>query len=93
MKALKWAKEQTTQYNLRFMNATGIPEAVKNAVEQTGEATAEYLKNAVVQRLKSDGFLREDAPIVLNLNRQRHKDRLAQLEKYLAQEKQKLNIR
>ena len=87
-KEIKWQKEQTTQYNLRFMNATGVPEAINRATTETGETAPEYLKGAIVQRLQKDGFLKKE--VVLNLNKQRHKEKLARLEKYLAQEKEKM---
>ena len=90
-KAFDWQKEQTTQYNLRVMNATGIPEAVRRATKATGETTPQYLKNCIVRCLREDGFLSEQTEIVLNLNRHRHKQKLARLEKYLEQEKKKLN--
>jgi prophage antirepressor-like protein len=86
--AFDWQKERTTQYNLRFMNETGVPAAVTTAAKAAGETTTEYLKNAVVQRLRSDGFLTSD--VVLNLNKQRHIEKLARLEKYLAREKDKM---
>ena len=86
--ALNWQREQTTQYNLRFMNATGIPKAINEATEATGTTTAEYLKTAVVDRLKQDGFFAGD--VVLNLNKHRHRVKLARLKEYLAQEEQKI---
>ena len=88
--AFQWQKEQTTQYNLRFMNATGIPQALKKATNATGETTTEYMKTSVVQRLRAEGFLAEGAEVVLNLNKQRHKQKLKRLEAYLEQEKKKM---
>ena len=87
--AFKWQKEQTTQYNLRFLNATGIPEALQKATRETGETTPEYIKNSIIRRLKSDGFL-QDKTIVLNLNKQRHKEKIERLEKYIEEEKKKI---
>ena len=86
--AFHWQKEQTTQYNLRFMNSTGVPNAIVKATEVTGTTTAEYLKAAVVDRLKQDGFLCGD--IVLNLNKHKHRAKLARLKEYLAQEEEKM---
>ena len=88
-KALRWQKEQTTQYNLRFMNATGVPEALKVATKQTGKTVPEYMKTSVIQKLREDGFLQRDE-IVLNLNKERHKQKIARLEQYIAQEKKKM---
>ena len=83
-----WREAATTQYNLRVMNATGIPEALKKAEAETGEPPPQYIKAALVQRLKSEGFLRGE--VILNMNRERHKKKLEALEKYLEAEKKKL---
>ena len=88
-KELQWQKEQTTQYNLRIMNVTGIPEALQKAATKTGETTPQYIKAAIVQRLQKDGFLPKGR-IVLNLNIERHKEKLKKLEAYLEQEKKKI---
>ena len=87
-KQREWAKRETVQYALRFMKSTGVPAALEKATQETGETTPEYLKRAIVQRLQKEGFLQTD--VVLNFNKQRHKEKLAWLEKYLAQEKQKM---
>ena len=86
--AFIWQKEQTTQYNLRFMNATGVPQAIRDAMEATGQTAQEYIKTSVVQRLQKDGFLAR-GKVVLNLNKERHKEKLKKLEAYLAEEKKK----
>ena len=83
-----WREAATTQYNLRVMNATGIPEALKKAEEATGETPPQYIKAALVQRLKREGYITGE--IILNQNKERHKAKLEKLEKYLEQEKKKL---
>ena len=88
-KELQWQKEQTTQYNLRFMNATGVPEALQKATKSTGETTPEYIKTSIVQRLKNEGFLQNE-DIVLNLNKKRHKEKIERLSRYVEEEKKKL---
>jgi len=88
-KAYVWQKNQTTQYNLRIMNATGIPEAIKAATKASGESVSEYIKNALVDRLRREKFF--DGDFIPNLNKARHKEKLEKLEKYLEQEKRKLN--
>ena len=88
-KAFEWQKKNTTMYTLRFMNTTGVPDAVKRATTKTGEATASYLKAAIIQRLQNDGFL-EDGDIILNLNTHKHRQKLERLEKYLEEEKKKM---
>lgn len=89
-KAFVWQKNATTQYNLRFMNATGVPEALNRAKNETGEAPSEYMKTAVVNRLREEGFLDKDAQVVLNLNKQRHREKIKKLEEYIEREKQKM---
>lgn len=84
-----WRKVATVQYNLRIMNATGIPEALQKATAETGETPPQYIKAALVERLKREGYITGE--VVLNLNRERHMANLAKLEKYLEQEKKKLN--
>lgn len=86
--AASYQKEETTQYNLRFVNDSGIPEALNRAHEATGEAVSQYMKGAIVSRLKSDGFLSGD--IVLNKNKARHEEKLRRLEAYVIAEKAKL---
>ena len=83
-----WRENNTTQYNLRFLNNSGVPEAVKNATQQTGETQSEYMKKAIVERLKSEGFLCGE--VVLNQNKERHKAKIEKLAKYIEQEKAKM---
>jgi hypothetical protein len=87
-KEKNWRKEQTTQYLLRFLNATGVPEALNNATKATGEAASEYMKKSIVQRLQRDGFLSGD--VVINLNKQRHIEKVKRLSKYVEQEMKKI---
>lgn len=81
-------KEQTTQYNLRFINATGVPLAIEHASKATGRTSAEYMKGAIVQMLREDGFLHGE--VVLNQNKQRHREKIARLKEYIAQEERKM---
>ena len=87
--AFKWQKEQTTQYNIRIMNNSGVPEALNAATSASGETKTEYIKTAIVDRLRREGFFKGD--FVPNLNKERHKENLKKLEKDLEQEKKKLN--
>lgn len=90
MKAFIWQKRETMQYNLRFMRNTGIPDALERASRETGETTTEYIKTSLILRLREDGFIPKESKIVLNLNKQRHKEKLKKLEEYLEKEKQKI---
>ena len=88
-KEKRWREAETTQYGLRFMNATGVPEALREAERKTGETIPEYMKKSIVLRLQKDGFL-SSGKVVLNLNKERHKEKLKKLEAYLAEEKKKI---
>ena len=85
----RWIKEQTTQYLLRFTNATGIPNAIQRATNATGETKAEYMKKSIIQRLQKDGFIDREE-VVLNMNKDRHIKKLERLEKYIEQERKKM---
>lgn len=52
-----WKKENTSQFNLRFTNASGIPAAVSQAAEKQGLAPVEYLKTIIREKLIADGYL------------------------------------
>ena len=80
----KWRHEQTVQYGLRFMKSTGVPDALQKASEKTGESISQYIKKSIVNRLKSEGFFHGD--VVLNLNEQRHNEKIKRLEAYLEKE-------
>ena len=84
-----WRKNQTTQYLLRFTNASGVPAAIDKAAPKAKETPSEYMKNAIVNRLREDGFLK-DVQFVANLNRARHKKKLEELKKYIEREEQKM---
>lgn len=86
--AASYQKDETTQYNLRFVNDSGIPAALNKAHEKTGETIPQYIKSAIVMRLKKDGIVSDD--IVLNKNAERHKKKIERLEAYIAAEKAKL---
>ena len=84
----QWMKDETTLYAIRFLNSTGVPDALRRATSATGETQAEYLKASIIKRLKEEGFLTGE--VVLNLNKERHKQKLERLEQYIAAEKEKM---
>lgn len=88
-KEQEWRKTETTQYLLRFTNASGVPAAIEAAAKTAKETRAEYIKNAVAKRLREEGFLK-DVQFVANLNRARHKKKLEELKKYIEREEQKM---
>lgn len=55
-----WKKENMSQFNLRFTNASGIPAAIVEAAEKQGIAPVEYLKTIIRKQLISDGYLSSD---------------------------------
>lgn len=87
-KEAAWRDSATSTYFLRVMNSTGVPDALKKAEAETGEPPPQYIKAALVQRLKRDGYITGE--VVLNQNKERHKAKLERLEKYLEAEKKKL---
>lgn len=84
-----WRKQATTQFCMRFLNSTGVPDAIVTAAQNAKESTSEYIKRAVVMRLENDGFVQQK-DIVLNLNKARHIENLQRLRKYLEEEENKL---
>lgn len=85
----EWIKAKTEIFGLRFMKSTGIPDAIRAAAEKANETPPEYMKRAIVIRLKNDGFL-SGVDYVPNLNKARHKKKLEDLKKYIEEEEKKL---
>ena len=56
------------------MYETGIPQAIEQAAATTGETQAMYIKKAVADRLRKDGYL--TGPVVLNSNDEKHRIRI-----------------
>ena len=69
-----WREEQTRQYNIRIMHKTGIPQAIEQAAADTGETPAMYIKKAVADRLRQEGYL--TGSVVLNSNEEKHRIRI-----------------
>jgi len=86
-KASDWRKKETTQFLLRFVNASGIPEAIKRAAQQEQQAPVEYLKGVIIKELQNKKLLESD--VVVNYNKARHKDKLQRLKEYIAAEEEK----
>ena len=56
MSTAEWKKQNTTQFNVRFTNSSGVPQALADMTEQTGKPPVQYIKESVVQALQWDGF-------------------------------------
>lgn len=52
-----WKKENTTRITVRFMNSSGIPEALKNVEVAGGPTRGSYIIAAVKAALIRDGYL------------------------------------
>ena len=47
----------TTRYNLRVANSTGIPDALKRMSAKTGITELKYIREVVTESLIRDGYL------------------------------------
>ena len=55
----KWKKENTIQYNIRFTVSSGIPEIMQK-VNEDGIPTKTYIREALIEKLKRDGYLKSE---------------------------------
>lgn len=55
----EYKEENSIRCTLRFYKTTGVPDALKAMEEKTGMVWTTYVKQAVVESLKRDGFLEE----------------------------------
>ena len=55
-----WKKENTVQYNVRFTSSSGIPDAMQR-VNGAGIPTKTYIREALVEKLRKDGYLAENS--------------------------------
>ena len=53
----KWKKENTVQYNVRFTVSSGIPDVMQK-VNEDGIPTKTYIREAIIEKLKRDGYLK-----------------------------------
>jgi len=54
-----WKKENTTRITVRFMNSSGIPDALKHIEDAGGLTRGSYIIAAVKEKLIRDGYLTE----------------------------------
>jgi len=57
-----WKTENTTRYNIRFLNSSGIPGALQKVAETTGESGMSYIRRVVSESLINDGYLEPPKP-------------------------------
>lgn len=55
----EWQKKNTKRYNIAFTNKSGIPAALEKMNLETGEKPTEYIRRAVTNALKDDGYWEE----------------------------------
>ena len=54
-----WKRENTIQKNVRLAKNSGIVAALKAASEENGIAESVYIRRAIEEKLKRDGYLKE----------------------------------
>lgn len=55
----RWKRENTKLYQMRVAIKSGIPEAIDKMNAETGIAPAKYLRQALMEKLKRDGYIAE----------------------------------
>lgn len=55
----EWKKKNTKNYGLTFTNKSGVPQALEKMNLETGEKPTEYIRRAVLNALKDDGYWEE----------------------------------
>ena len=53
-----YQKENTKVYSLRITNSSGIPTALEKMTADTGLSATEYLREALLEKLDFDGYIR-----------------------------------
>ena len=54
----KWKNEHTKIYNIRVTDSSGIIEAMEKMTEETGMSAPQYIREALLEKLDRDGFIR-----------------------------------
>ena len=58
-----WRIENTVRFNVRFVKNSGVPEALRKMIAETGETEAQYIRRVVTESLIRDGFLSKPEPV------------------------------
>ena len=53
----QWKAENTVVYRIRVTKSSRIPEAMEDAVAYSGKTATEYLRYALINQLRKDGYL------------------------------------
>lgn len=53
-----WRKENMAGYSVRFTKASGVPDCIKEASEKMQIAESAYIRQAVIEKLQRDGYLK-----------------------------------
>lgn len=56
----RWKLENTSRYNLRIVNSSGIPNALNEASRAQRIAPTEYIRNAISEKLIREGYFPSD---------------------------------
>lgn len=54
-----WKAEHTTWVSIRIQNSSGIPDALKNALQKMGKTKNSYIIEAIREKLIRDGYMPE----------------------------------
>ena len=55
----EWKKANTVQKNVRLTRNSGIIEALKTASEKAEVSESMYIRNALIEKLRRDGYLQD----------------------------------
>lgn len=56
----KWAAQNMVKINIALTQKSGIPDALQRMQEATGEKPLDYIRRALIEQLKFDGWLTND---------------------------------
>lgn len=54
----RWKRENTKLYQLRIAYSSGVPAAIEKACQDSGSTPAEYMREALLEKLDFDGYIR-----------------------------------
>lgn len=57
----RWKREHTKLIQLRISYASGIPDILEKAQSETGLTPTRYMRKALINELKRDGYMPENA--------------------------------
>jgi hypothetical protein len=57
----EWIAQHSVQYRVRFTDASGVIVAMEKMTAETGVTASEYLREALLEKLDFDGYIRMEA--------------------------------